>query len=73
MRIASSATSSAVSVANHFAIPASRSARSPASFCSTAWSSRSREASILVAICASFSWIAWCCAIGLPNASRSCA
>ena len=73
MRIDSSATSCAVSVANHFAIPASRSARSPASFFCAAWSSSSRDASIFVAICASFSWIAWCCAIGFPNASRCCA
>ena len=57
-------------MANSFAIPASRSARSPALLRSAACSVSSRAASIFVAICASFSWIAWCCAIGLPNASR---
>ena len=41
------------------------------SFFSAACIISSRAASIFVAICASFSWIAWWCAIGFPNASRS--
>ena len=56
--LASSETSPAVSVANSFAMPASRSHLSPRFFFSAADSINSREASIRVAMSASFSWIA---------------
>ena len=69
----SSAFSCAASVAKYFAMPASRSARSPEAFRRAAWRVSSRAASVRVAIFASISCTAWWCAIGLPNASRSCA
>ena len=72
MRKLSSTTSLPASDANSFAIPASRSERSPASFIRAALSVSSRAASTLVAMSASLNWIAWCWAIGLPNALRSC-
>ena len=67
----SSAFSCAASVAKYFAIPASRSARSPVAFLRAASIVRSRAASVRVAIFASISCTAWCRPIGLPNASRS--
>ena len=67
----SSALSCAASVAKYFAIPASRSARSPRAFACAASSTSRRAASARVAIFASISCIAWWCPIGLPNASRS--
>ena len=73
MRKESSTTSLPVSEANSFAMPASRSERSPASFMRAALSVSSRAASTLVAMSASLNWIAWCSAIGLPNVLRSCA
>src|SRR3954468_6490752 len=73
MRSASSTQKWPVSEANSFAIPASSSERSPASFIRAARSVMSRAASICVAMSASLNWIAWCWAIGLPNVRRSCA
>ena len=68
--MASSATSWQVSEAKSFAIPAARSVRSPRSFMAAAWRVRRRAASILVAMSASFSWMAWCSQIGFPNVVR---
>ena len=53
-------------------MPASSSELSPASFIRAALRVSRRAASICVAMSASLNWIAWCWAIGLPNALRSC-
>src|ERR1700744_3531573 len=71
MRKASSTFSLPVSEARSFAMPASRSERSPASFIRAALRVTRRAASRRVAMSASLNWIAWCWAIGLPNVFRS--
>ena len=70
MRMASVLSSSAVSLANSFAIPASTSQRSPCALRSAALRVSSRAASRRVAMSASFSWIAWCSPMILPIVSR---
>ena len=70
--MASVATSKAASLQNSFAMPASTSARSPASNFSAALFTSSRDASTFVAMSASLNWIAWCLAMGTPKVSRSC-
>src|SRR5436189_58326 len=61
----------AAAEATSFAIPASRSERSPASFIRAAFRVRRRAASNRVPISASLKVIAWCWAIGFPKAFRS--
>src|SRR3954468_9891956 len=67
MRNDCSTTSLPVSEASSFAIPASRSERSPASFIRAALRVISRAASTWVAMSASLNWIAWWWAIGLAE------
>ena len=69
--MASVASSRAVSLANSLAIPASTSQRNPAILRSAALRVSSRAASSRVAMSASFSWMAWCSAMGLPKVLRS--
>src|SRR6476469_5347553 len=71
MRKDSSTQKRPASEANSFAIPASRSERSPASFRRAARRVSSRAASTWVAMSASLNWIAWCSEIGLPKVLRS--
>src|ERR1700750_1067718 len=67
MRKESSTTSLPASEANSWAMPPSRSERSPASFILAALSISNRAASTLVAMSASLNWIAWCWAIGFSD------
>ena len=64
------AISSAVSEQKSLAMPASTSARSPASNFSAAFVTSSLAASSLVAMSASLNWMAWCLAMGTPKVSR---
>ena len=68
--MASMLSSSAVSLANSLAMPASTSQRRPCARRSAALRVSSRAASSRVAMSASFSWIAWCSPMTLPMVSR---